>query len=261
MLIYKIENIINGKVYIGLTKATLQYRWARHITESRNVNNTKHLYKSMRKYGVENFRITILAETNSSEELGRLEREYIKQYNSTNPLKGYNLTAGGERNQYDGNTAARLSVDDVIFIRTKYAECKMRVSECYKKFVANRMSFSGFQKVWDGFTWKGIMDEVYTPENIDAHKKQIASYGEDNYIANYTNEEVLQMRKYYVSHTLKETFKKYGKTSIQSLRGALTRGYLSVPVYHKMKHIWTLNGKVIDINEYNPVSTIPGSGE
>ena len=53
MIIYKITNNINNKVYIGLTTCSLEYRWSRHLTEAKNVNNKKHLYKAMRKYGLE----------------------------------------------------------------------------------------------------------------------------------------------------------------------------------------------------------------
>ena len=55
LIIYKIKNNINGKVYIGLTTCSLEYRWGKHLTEGRNEKNKKHLYKSMRKYGLENF--------------------------------------------------------------------------------------------------------------------------------------------------------------------------------------------------------------
>ena len=81
----------------------------------------------------------------------------------------------------------------------------------------------------------------------------------------YTNNEVLQMRLYYVNHTLNETFKKFSKNNnIESFRGALTETYSILPIYKKVKNIWVLNNKPIDINEYllnNPVSTISVSGE
>lgn len=35
MIIYKITNSINGKVYIGLTTVTLEARWRGHIRDSR----------------------------------------------------------------------------------------------------------------------------------------------------------------------------------------------------------------------------------
>ena len=78
MIIYKITNKINNKVYIGLTTCSLEYRWSRHLTESRNKNNKKHLYKSIRKYGVKNFTIEQIDSTEDFKELGQLERKYIK---------------------------------------------------------------------------------------------------------------------------------------------------------------------------------------
>ena len=107
MIIYKITNLINNKVYIGLTTTTLDYRWARHVTESKNPQNTKHLYKAMRKYGIDSFNIEEIDRAETLDELGELERKYIKEYNSTDYKCGYNLTAGGERNQYDGNSQAK----------------------------------------------------------------------------------------------------------------------------------------------------------
>ena len=57
LIIYKIKNNINEKVYIGLTTCTLQYRWQKHLAESKNEKNKKHLYKSIRKYGLEILRL------------------------------------------------------------------------------------------------------------------------------------------------------------------------------------------------------------
>lgn len=31
MIIYKITNNINGKIYIGLTTCSLEYRWKKHL--------------------------------------------------------------------------------------------------------------------------------------------------------------------------------------------------------------------------------------
>ena len=130
MIIYKITNEINKKIYIGLTTCSLEYRWSRHITESKNINNTKHLYKAMRKYGVENFKIEIIDETNDFKKLGQLEREYIRKFNSIDPNIGYNLTKGGESNQYDGNPGAKLTIEEVIQIREIYAIGELSLSDC-----------------------------------------------------------------------------------------------------------------------------------
>ena len=57
--IYKIENIVNGKVYIGQSK-NCEFRWLGHIRESGKDKNKSHFYKSIRKYGIDNFKFTIL---------------------------------------------------------------------------------------------------------------------------------------------------------------------------------------------------------
>ena len=68
--IYCISNNINNKVYIGLTTCSLEYRWSRHLTEAKNVNNKKHLYKAMRKYGLEKFSIEQIDSADDFKELG-----------------------------------------------------------------------------------------------------------------------------------------------------------------------------------------------
>lgn len=251
MIIYKITNLINNKVYIGLTTCSLEYRWKRHLTESRNLNNRKHLYKAIRKYGENKFIIQVIAETDNFQLLGELERYYIKLYNSTDPNNGYNLTAGGERNQYDGNPSAKLTKEEVIQIREIYSMCELSVNECWQMF-KNKISFSGFQKIWDGTTWQGIMPEVYTKENIKKHKKQSARLGSKNGNSLYSDEEVLEIRKYYVNHTLEETYRKYGNKSNSkvSFRQVLDKTYNYLPMYSKIKKKWFLNKKEIDINNY-----------
>lgn len=261
MLIYKITNNINNKVYIGLTTCSLDYRWRRHLTEYRNQNNTKHLYKAMRKYGIDNFSIEQIDETDDFRELGEMERYYIKSYKSTNPLYGYNLTAGGESHQYDGNSSAKLTYDDVVRIREIYSMCELSLRECWLMY-SDKISFSGFQKIWDGFTWRGIRDDVYTEDNIKAHHHHKRRPGSSNGNAKMTEEQVCEVRKYYVDHTLEETYDKYGDGYTKdSFRQVLNRTYANVPIYHKTKKYWSLNENIIDIDEYNPVSTISETGE
>lgn len=60
--IYCITNKINNKMYIGQTARMLQERWKDHLESSRDLNNHRPLYLAMRKYGIENFSLTILEE-------------------------------------------------------------------------------------------------------------------------------------------------------------------------------------------------------
>lgn len=236
--IYKITNKINGKVYIGLTTVSIEQRWRGHVNESKKCN--RHLYSSMRKYGVDNFYIEKIDETDDFKKLGELERYYIELYKSTDYNFGYNNTFGGESNQLDGNPRACLCVYDVEKIRQMYASKNIGVSDAWKMY-CDVISYSAFEKVWEGITWKSIMPEVYTEENKKWHftdSKRMS--GEKNGNALFTDEEVIEMRKYYVNHTLNECYEKYGSrcSSIDSYRCVLTNGYFHLPIYKKAKKTW-----------------------
>jgi group I intron endonuclease len=90
MLIYKITNLITGKFYIGQTRMPLKRRWAVHKASKR----TSPLTSSIKKYGVDNFKIEEICKASSQDELNRLEVYYISSYKSLYPL-GYNLSKGG----------------------------------------------------------------------------------------------------------------------------------------------------------------------
>lgn len=238
--IYKITNLINGKIYIGLTTLTVEQRWKIHVRDSKT--NDKHLYKSIRKYGVDNFRVEKIDETNSFKILGELERKYIKEYQSTNPDKGYNLTAGGESNQLDGNPRAKLTVDDVVEIRKIYAENKIGTIECWEMY-KDRISYSAFEKVFEGKTWKSIMPEVYSEENKIIHKQMAGkrNKGEKNINSILSDNKVMEIREYYVNHTLRECFEKYGRgkfSSKDSFRFILDKSYSHLPIYSKKNKKW-----------------------
>ena len=83
--IYLIENLINNKKYIGQSKNILA-RWCGHRCDSKTKNLP--LYKAMRKYGLENFKFSIVEECSISE-LAAKEDYWINYYNCFLP-NGYN---------------------------------------------------------------------------------------------------------------------------------------------------------------------------
>lgn len=96
--IYKIENIVNGKIYIGQSKQIRQ-RWSDHKKELRhNRHKNEYLQRAWNKYGEKNFKHEVI-ELCSEEELDEKECYYIELYETFNNDKGYNLTAGGGRNK------------------------------------------------------------------------------------------------------------------------------------------------------------------
>ena len=89
--IYKIENLINHKVYIGQS-INIKIRWKNHLKVSKNPNSDCYeypLYKAFRKYGINNFSFEILEEC-SKDSLNQRERYYINKYNSLDNNFGYN---------------------------------------------------------------------------------------------------------------------------------------------------------------------------
>lgn len=93
MVIYKISNTKNGKVYIGQTVQPFNKRASEHKKRMRNGANFP-LYNAMRKYGIDAFSFEVVDTASNQEELDEKERFWIAHCNSKHP-NGYNLTAGG----------------------------------------------------------------------------------------------------------------------------------------------------------------------
>lgn len=92
--IYKITNLINGKLYIGLTTNTIQERWYYHLKDLEKKKSA--LYNAMNKYGVKNFKIEEIEQCTLSNVRER-EKYWIGFYNTyLDDTKGYNQSAGGE---------------------------------------------------------------------------------------------------------------------------------------------------------------------
>lgn len=92
-IIYKITNIITNKLYIGQTKKPLKIRWKEHIKLSK-IKDFK-FYRSIRKYGIENFKPEIL-EIVTKETINEREKYWIKKLDTYK--NGYNSTLGGGDN-------------------------------------------------------------------------------------------------------------------------------------------------------------------
>lgn len=80
MYIYTITNQINGKVYVGQTvQMKPKMRWYSHVRMVR-ANKKSHLYDSMRKYGIENFKWQVVDMAKSLHELNLLETFWADKF-------------------------------------------------------------------------------------------------------------------------------------------------------------------------------------
>lgn len=110
--IYKITNIVNGKVYIGQTIRKPSLRWNEHKSESlcptARHGYFYHLHCAIRKYGIESFVFEIIDECPDDERF-RIETKYILKYQSNDPKKGYNyVVEGSGRTPYSSQEIKNL---------------------------------------------------------------------------------------------------------------------------------------------------------
>jgi group I intron endonuclease len=94
--IYQIKNKINDKIYIGKTQFDIEKRFKEHCRDAfKDRCEKRPLYAAMQKYGIENFEISILEETDNPEDR---EIYWIEQKRSFK--NGYNATIGGDGKKY-----------------------------------------------------------------------------------------------------------------------------------------------------------------
>ncbi len=114
--IYLIINKINGKKYVGYTFTNYKKRFSKHVTESLG-KSQRYLCRAIRKYGKENFDVTLLATAPNHLEAKEMEIALITEHNSFAHSKGgwgYNATIGGEGiNGYTYPEEARKKVSDL----------------------------------------------------------------------------------------------------------------------------------------------------
>jgi group I intron endonuclease len=91
--VYKITNLINGKIYIGSTK-NIHIRKNEHFSSlksGRHVN--KELQDDFNSQNGEGFDFKFIEEVKKVKDLISRELFWMKELNSTNPCKGYNIVA------------------------------------------------------------------------------------------------------------------------------------------------------------------------
>lgn len=105
--LYKITNLINGKVYIGQSIHP-DKRWWEHRNKAKKNFDKYPIHLAISKYGEKNFSFEILE---WSEDYDNREKELIQEYNSISP-NGYNVAIGGSSILLKGENHPRNTVTD-----------------------------------------------------------------------------------------------------------------------------------------------------
>lgn len=143
--IYCIENLINGKKYIGQS-VNIERRFSQHKSL---LNNNKHeneyLQRSWNKYGSDVFSFYILCECNECN-LDDEERHYIAIFDSTNENNGFNNESGGCINKH-ASERTKEKVSKANKGRRHTEEAKRKMSESRK---GHYISEENLRKLVDG---------------------------------------------------------------------------------------------------------------
>jgi group I intron endonuclease len=120
-LVYKITNLVNGKLYFGITKCTLKKRWNEHKHSSLKNKKNTHLCLAIKKYGINNFVIELIRNCVTEQEMYNLEIDLIKAYRTNEQEYGYNNSKGGEYSSF-GKTVS----NETRLIISKYQKERKR---------------------------------------------------------------------------------------------------------------------------------------
>lgn len=221
-MIYKIENKINNKIYIGITN-----NFKRRINSHFNDKSGYLLKRAITKYGKENFTVSLLEKVSSQEDAFSKEKNYIKKYNSKKP-NGYNLTNGGEgtfgrkmsEKQKEGlrifHTGRKLSKETIEKIRAKHlgtsrsSETKAKMSDAAKGENSSqaKLNWAKVDKIRELFktgkyTYSSLGRKfLVTPEMI-SHIIRNKNWVNDNYYPDFD----------LIKKIIKERRKELGKLS------------------------------------------------
>lgn len=115
MVVYKIINLLNEKIYICQTKQPIEKRFLQHSKAN------SPLGQAMRDCGLENFTIEVIERCENQNELNEREKFWIKKLNCK-IQNGYSIASGG---QYD---------------------CKIKKISTNKKAFTMRLDWQNYEK-------------------------------------------------------------------------------------------------------------------
>lgn len=151
--IYCIENLVNGKKYIGQS-TNIDNRRRQHLSLlRRNMHCNEHLQHAWNKYGERNFKFFIL-ELCEDYSMDELERLYIEKYNSMDAQYGYNHESGGnlkkkaskETRKKISENHANVAKENNPFYNKKHS------AESIQKFMSNENYINRKHKGVDSHT-------------------------------------------------------------------------------------------------------------
>lgn len=158
--IYKITNVVNGKMYVGNTSYDIQKRWKEHCHDSHKARcKDRPLYAAMNEYGLENFEIAVIEKCNDDISCER-EQFWIDRLHTFE--NGYNNTMGGI-----GKPQIDYDVVKMTYLKTKSQRETAKILNIHTDSVSKILGKQNVQK--------------YSSADIaNPRRRQVDVYTEDN---------------------------------------------------------------------------------
>jgi group I intron endonuclease len=176
-IIYKVENIDSGKVYIGATSKSLETRKKDHIKKSKK-GKSYAFQQAIATYGPEAFRWEQIDTATTINELAQKEKEYILKYNSKE--QGYNSDSGAGFKK----TVYQYAVKDGQLINSY--DCLENAGIAVG---ADKRSISsaalGVNKTCNGFVWS--YSSTFQSDLNDNRKKVVQQFSLEGEFVNEYN--------------------------------------------------------------------------
>lgn len=179
-VIYKIECLVNGRVYIGQSK-NWKKRWNEHKRRLRDgTHHSQRFQRAWDKYGEENFKHSIIEECNETN-VDERESYWIAHYDSMNKYKGFNYESGGTFNKIMSEEARkniskaqrkRYHLSSVYLNSPEAIEKRRRAHIGRKRPLSTRMKLSekAKQRTGDKNPFYGKKHKPETIEKIRSKK-------------------------------------------------------------------------------------------
>ena len=156
MYVYQITNIVNNKIYIGITN-NIKKRWDNHKCSN---DPDMVIARAIRKYGQDNFRFEVLFRNLSIEEAKEKEIQLIKEKDCRVP-NGYNVSKGGdyiENSTRIGaeNGRAKLTEEEAQYILDHRNLPMYALYEDFK----DKISYESFKKLYHHNTYTNLNTKV-----------------------------------------------------------------------------------------------------
>jgi group I intron endonuclease len=127
MIIYKITNLLNNKIYIGQTNGKNKFYFG----------GGKIIKIVIKKYGRKNFKWETIVEGNFNNVfIDELEKHYIRLHNATNRNVGYNIELGGSQQK---NLSEETKIKIGIKSKEKFIK-NPNLKELYKKLAYDNLA-------------------------------------------------------------------------------------------------------------------------